>query len=146
MAQGQGQATQVKGPAERDFVFPAVGRAYQAATPYGADEAAAADPGQCAGPQELLEGGHDAHGKYAHEPAQHRVEQAAEHFLGQLTRIQGGAPLAEALAIAYSRAWYPGAEPLTLFADGHVKPLWTKAYSPAGHVTMRDAPCPEPSS
>jgi len=31
-----------------------------------------------------------------------------EHFLGQLTRIQAGAPLAESLATTYSRAWYPG--------------------------------------
>jgi hypothetical protein len=59
-----------------------------------------------------------------------------EHFLGQLTRIRAGAPLAEVLAMAYAQAWYPGAEPLTLFADWHVKPHWTKAYSHAGHVTM----------
>ena len=59
-----------------------------------------------------------------------------EHFLGQLSRIQTGASLAEALAMTYSQAWYPGAEPLTLFADWHVKPHWTKAYSHAGHVTM----------
>jgi hypothetical protein len=59
-----------------------------------------------------------------------------EHFLGQLTRIQAGAPLAETLAMTYSQAWYPGAESLTLFADWHVKPHWTKEYSHAGHVTM----------
>jgi hypothetical protein len=59
-----------------------------------------------------------------------------EHFLGQLTRIQAGAPLAESLAMTYSRAWYPGAEPLILFVDWHVKPHWTKEYSHAGHVTM----------
>jgi len=59
-----------------------------------------------------------------------------EHFLGQLTRIQVGDPLATALARTYSQAWYPGDEPLTLFADWHVKPHWTKAYSHAGHVTM----------
>ena len=59
-----------------------------------------------------------------------------EHFLGQLTRVRIGAPLAERLAGAYAQAWYPGDEPLTIFADWHVKPHWTKSYSHAGHVTM----------
>ncbi len=59
-----------------------------------------------------------------------------EHFLGQLTRVQVGTSLAEALARAYVRAWYPGDDPLTIFVDWHVKPHWTKAYSHAGHVTM----------
>jgi hypothetical protein len=59
-----------------------------------------------------------------------------EHFLGQLTRVQVGAPLAEAFARAYVQAWYPSDAPLTIFVDWHVKPHWTKAYSHAGHVTM----------
>lgn len=59
-----------------------------------------------------------------------------EHFLGQLTRLRVGAALAEALATAYTRAWYPGDTPLLLFTDWHVKPHWTKAYSHAGHVAM----------
>jgi len=59
-----------------------------------------------------------------------------EHFLGQLTRVQVGAPLAEALATTYARAWYPSDDPLTVFADWHVKPHWTKSYSHAGHVAM----------
>ena len=59
-----------------------------------------------------------------------------EHFLGQLTRVQVGAPLAEALATTYARAWYPGDDPLTIFADWHVKPHWTKSYSHSGHVAM----------
>jgi hypothetical protein len=59
-----------------------------------------------------------------------------EHFLGQLTRVRAGTPLAEVLAMTYARAWYPGREPLILFADWHVKPHWTKVYSHAGHVTM----------
>lgn len=59
-----------------------------------------------------------------------------EHFLGQLTRVQVGAPLAVALANAYAQAWYPGSDPLTIFADWHVKPHWTKSYSHAGHVAM----------
>jgi len=59
-----------------------------------------------------------------------------EHFLGQLTRVQVGAPLAEALATTYAQAWYPGDDPLTIFADWHIKPHWTKSYSHAGHVAM----------
>lgn len=59
-----------------------------------------------------------------------------EHFLGQLTRVQVGAWLAEALATTYARVWYPDHTPLILFADWHVKPHWTKEYSHAGHVAM----------
>jgi len=59
-----------------------------------------------------------------------------EHFLGQLTRVQVGASLAETLATTYARVWYPGHTPLILFADWHVKPHWTKEYSHAGHVAM----------
>jgi len=59
-----------------------------------------------------------------------------EHFLGQLTHVRVGAPLANALAAAYAHAWYPDDTPLTLFADWHVKPHWTKQYSHVGHVAM----------
>jgi hypothetical protein len=59
-----------------------------------------------------------------------------EHFVGQLTRVQVGAALAERLAYRYARAWYPGSDPLTLFVDWHIKPHWTKTYSHTGHVTM----------
>jgi hypothetical protein len=59
-----------------------------------------------------------------------------EHFLGQLTRVQASAPLAEVLTTTYARAWYPGNAPLALFADWHVKPHWTKEYAHAGHVAM----------
>jgi len=59
-----------------------------------------------------------------------------EHCLGQLTRVQVGAPLAEALATTYAQVWYPGGDPLTLFADWHIKPHWAKSYSHAGHVAM----------
>jgi hypothetical protein len=59
-----------------------------------------------------------------------------EHFLGQLSRLRVGYPLAEALAQCYSQAWYPGAHPLFLFADWHVKPHWTKHPAHSGHVTM----------
>ena len=59
-----------------------------------------------------------------------------EHFLGQLTRVQVGASLAERLAHTYVQAWYPAHSPLTIFADWHIKPHWTKTYSHTGHVTM----------
>jgi hypothetical protein len=59
-----------------------------------------------------------------------------EHFLGQLARVQVGAALAEALVTAYAQAWYPGDDPVIIFADWHVKPHWTKAYSQSGHVAM----------
>jgi hypothetical protein len=59
-----------------------------------------------------------------------------EHFLGQLTRLQVGYPLADALAYCYAQAWYPDNAPLYLFTDWHVKPHWTKHYAHSGHVTM----------
>jgi len=59
-----------------------------------------------------------------------------EHFLGQLTRLQVGTPLAQTLAHCYAQAWYPDQPSLYLFVDWHIKPHWTKAYSHAGHVTM----------
>jgi hypothetical protein len=59
-----------------------------------------------------------------------------EHFLGQLSRVQVGAPLAEALAAVYAAAWYPDAEALTIFVDWHTKPHWTKSYSHSGHLAM----------
>lgn len=59
-----------------------------------------------------------------------------EHFLGQLTRLQVGYPLADALAHGYAQAWYPGNTPLYLFTDWHVKPHWTKHHAHSGHVTM----------
>jgi hypothetical protein len=59
-----------------------------------------------------------------------------EHFLGRLTRLEVGQPLAEALARCYSQGWYPGGEPLVIYADWHVKPHWTKFPSHSGAVTM----------
>lgn len=59
-----------------------------------------------------------------------------EQFLGQLTRLQVGYPLATALAQAYSQGWYPGRDPLFIFTDWHVKPHWTKHPAHSGHVTM----------
>ena len=59
-----------------------------------------------------------------------------EHFLGQLTRVQVGFPLANALANTYTQSWYPDQSSLYLFADWHVKPHWTKEYAHSGHVTM----------
>jgi len=59
-----------------------------------------------------------------------------EHFLGQLARVQVGAPLAKALAVTYVQAWYPGNDPLTIFVDWHTKPHWTKFYNHSGHIAM----------
>lgn len=59
-----------------------------------------------------------------------------EHFLGQLSYLQVGYPLADALAYHYSQAWYSGKTPLVLFTDWHVKPHWCKEASHSGHVTM----------
>jgi hypothetical protein len=59
-----------------------------------------------------------------------------EHFLGELTRLAIGQPLAEQLARCYSRAWYPGDSPLFIFTDWHVKPHWTKFFAHSGHITM----------
>ena len=59
-----------------------------------------------------------------------------EHFLGQLTRLQIGYPLADAWARCYSQAWYPGDDPLFIFTDWHVKPHWTKHPAHSGHVAM----------
>ena len=59
-----------------------------------------------------------------------------EHFLGRLTRLEVGQPLALALTQVYSQAWYPGDSPLVLYVDWHVKPHWTKHKSHSGAVTM----------
>jgi hypothetical protein len=59
-----------------------------------------------------------------------------EHFLGRLTRLEIGYPLAVALARTYSQAWYPEPEALILFVDWHIKPHWTKYPAHSGHVTM----------
>jgi hypothetical protein len=59
-----------------------------------------------------------------------------EHFLGRLTRLEVGQPLAVALAQRYSQAWYPGRSPLVIYADWHIKPHWTKQAAHSGAVTM----------
>jgi len=59
-----------------------------------------------------------------------------EQFLGQLTRLQVGQPLAQALAHCYAQAWYEASQPLFIFADWHVKPHWTKHFAHSGAVTM----------
>jgi hypothetical protein len=60
-----------------------------------------------------------------------------EQFLGQLTRLALGQPLANTLARCYAQAWYEeGSAPLFIFADWHVKPHWTKYLAHSGSVTM----------
>lgn len=59
-----------------------------------------------------------------------------EHFLGRLTRLAVGQPLAIALAQAYTTAWYPGHAALVIYVDWHIKPHWTKQPAHSGSVTM----------
>lgn len=59
-----------------------------------------------------------------------------EQFLGQVTRLAWGHPLANSLARCYSQAWYEASETLFIFADWHVKPHWTKQLAHSGSVTM----------
>lgn len=59
-----------------------------------------------------------------------------EQFLGQLTRLELGQPLANSLVRCYTQAWYSQDETLFVFADWHVKPHWTKWFSHSGAVTM----------
>jgi hypothetical protein len=65
-----------------------------------------------------------------------------EHFLGELTQLQVGYPLADALADRYSQAWYPGQSPLLIFTDWHTKPHWTKSPAHSGHITMLERVMP----
>jgi len=65
-----------------------------------------------------------------------------EHFLGELTQVQVGYPLADALADRYSQAWYPGQSPLLIFTDWHTKPHWTKSPAHSGHITMLERVMP----
>ena len=59
-----------------------------------------------------------------------------EQFLGQLTCLELGQPLANTLARCYAQAWYEERETLFIFADWHVKPHWTKYFAHCGSVTM----------
>jgi hypothetical protein len=59
-----------------------------------------------------------------------------EQFLGQLTCLELGQPLANTLARCYAQAWYEQQNPLFIFADWHVKPHWTKYLAHSGSVTM----------
>ena len=59
-----------------------------------------------------------------------------EQFLGRLSRLEVGQPLAAALAQSYSQGWYPGNEPLVIYVDWHIKPHWTKYPAHSGAITM----------
>ncbi|MBC7249996.1 MAG: hypothetical protein H5T62_06895 [Anaerolineae bacterium] len=65
-----------------------------------------------------------------------------ERFLGEVTRLQVGYPLAAALARCYSQAWYPGDDPLFIFTDWHVKAHWTKHRAHSGHIAMLERVMP----
>ena len=59
-----------------------------------------------------------------------------EQFLGQLSHLEAGQPLAAALADCYSQAWYPGQDALPIYSDWHSKPHWTKESAHSGSITM----------
>jgi hypothetical protein len=59
-----------------------------------------------------------------------------EQFLGQLSRLEVGQPLAADLAACYSQAWYPGQDALPIYSDWHSKPHWTKESAHSGSITM----------
>jgi hypothetical protein len=59
-----------------------------------------------------------------------------EHFLGRLTRLKVGQPLAAALAQSYTATWYPGHTALVIYVDWHIKPHWTKQPAHSGAVSM----------
>ena len=59
-----------------------------------------------------------------------------EQFLGQLSHIKMGQPLASDLAACYSQAWYPGLDALPIYSDWHSKPHWTKESAHSGSITM----------
>lgn len=59
-----------------------------------------------------------------------------EQFLGQLSHVEVGQPLASDLAACYSQAWYPGQAALPIYSDWHSKPHWTKESAHSGSITM----------
>ena len=59
-----------------------------------------------------------------------------EQFLGQLSHLEVGQPLASDLAACYSQAWYPGQDALSIYSDWHSKPHWTKQSAHSGSITM----------
>ena len=58
-----------------------------------------------------------------------------EQFLGQLTRLAVGQPLAEKLAQRYSQVFYPGDSPLFIPSTGSGQASRTGTSSPTGRST-----------
>lgn len=63
--------------------------------------------------------------------------------LGELTRLQMGEAMRQALCRTWVRTLTQPDEPLHLYVDAHLKPHWTHRFMPCGKVTMlnRVMPC-----
>jgi len=63
--------------------------------------------------------------------------------LGELTRLQVGAALRQALCRTWVQTLTAPEEPLHIYVDAHLKPHWTHRFMPCGKVTMlnRVMPC-----
>ncbi len=59
-----------------------------------------------------------------------------DQFLGELTQLRVGLPLAEALCRRYLALWYAEVKSLAIYTDFHVKILWSSYPQPKGKVTM----------
>jgi len=66
-----------------------------------------------------------------------------ERCLGELTRLQMGKAMRQALCRTWVRTLTQPDEPLHLYVDAHLKPHWTHRFMPCGKVTMlnRVMPC-----
>ena len=65
------------------------------------------------------------------------------HCLGELTRLQVGEAMRQALCRAWVQTLTQRDEPLHIYVDAHLKPHWTHRFMPCGKVTMlnRVMPC-----
>ena len=63
--------------------------------------------------------------------------------LGELTRLQVGEAMCQALCRTWVQTLTAPEEPLHLYVDAHLKPHWTHLFMPCGKVTMlnRVMPC-----
>lgn len=66
-----------------------------------------------------------------------------DRCLGELTRLQVGSALRQALCRAWVHTLTPPEEPLHIYVDPHLKPHWTHLCMPCGKVSMlnRVMPC-----
>jgi hypothetical protein len=66
-----------------------------------------------------------------------------ERCLGELTRLQMGEAMRQALCRTWVQTLTQPDEPLHIYVDAHLKPHWTHRFMPCGKVTMlhRVMPC-----